>query len=324
MDYNYSICYVLTDNEKKKYTKQLMISLTSLKQHMPYIHVYILMDRDTFEKTNKGEIDSIGENIKIIPIETPTEYSKMLASRYLKTCMRSYIQGDFLYIDTDTVICRAFPFIVAEKSLALAEDRNHPMRECEYTYRHLLNCYMYDDSPYDIRTYSAFYNGGVIWSKDDQVSKVFFADWHTEWTKHNQKIKQDQPALNYVLHFHYSDQVQTLSKDWNFAVGSWPSLIHEVESAYIIHYISFFDKVYLLNDEENLDNEEIIQKVIANPYNGFKPYRIVPISDEYYDFFRRYDELQGAIYSFSKKHPGGYKKICRFVSFISNIMHHKQ
>ena len=320
--YHYSICYVLTDDESKKYTKQMLVSLMSLKKHMPDIHVNILMDVDTYEKVDAAIIYSIGSDISIVSVETPKGYSKVLASRHLKTSIRSHIKGDFLYIDTDTVVCRAFPERISEKSLGFVEDRNRSISECEYTY----NCLKryYSCFPYDIDAYSAFYNGGVIWSRDDQISKRFFSDWHDEWLNENQALmKQDQPSLNYTLHSSYRDHVETLPKAWNFAVGSWPALIHEVTSAYIIHYIYDFDKVFLLCYEENLDNMEVIQGVINHPYTSFVPYRLTLLSDEYHSFYDKRDELQRAVYNFSRRHPGGYRQLCRLASFVRKIRHRR-
>ena len=83
-----------------------------------------------------------------------------------------------------------------------------------------------------------------------------------------------------------------------------------------------YDRVFLLNDEKNLDNEAVIQKVIENPYDALVPYRLSLLSDDYFNFFRKYDALQGALYSFSKKHPVAYQKISDLVSFASKVKNH--
>ena len=318
--HSYSICYVLTDNESGKYTKELLISLASLKKHMPDRPVNILTDVDTYGRLNAEQICGMGRNISIVPVETPKGYSKVLASRHLKTSMRSYIRGDFLFMDTDTVVCRPFPEKVSEKSLGFVEDRNHSIRECEYTYARLKACYI--SYPYDLDRYQAFYNSGVVWSRDDRISEQFFRDWHDEWMNENQELmNQDQPSLNHVLDSRYRDHVETMAKEWNFAVGSWPSMIHEVASAYIIHYIYYFDKVFLLNYDENLDDKEVIQRVIDKPCESFVPYRLTVLSDDYHAFYDKHDSLQRAIYHFSKRHPRGYHGLCRLAYWIVRIRH---
>ena len=320
---DYCVCYVLTDDEKRKYTKQLLISIRSVKKHMPDIPVKILTDIDTYSKLDSNQFRALGRNISLLPIPTPDNYSKALTSRYLKTNLRTFLQGDFLYIDTDTVICKPFPEVISSKSLALVEDRNHSLLDCKYTYEDLTKIYMNGNYPYDIRRYSAFYNGGVIWSKDDEVSRAFFHDWSKEWASNGlEKMNQDQPSLNYIIASSYTDLVETLPKEWNFIIGTRPSIIHQLESAYIIHYINSFDRVFLLNDVKNLDNEAVIQKVIENPYDALVPYRLSLLSDDYFNFFRKYDALQGALYSFSKKHPVAYKKLSDFVSFASRVKNH--
>lgn len=320
---DFFVCYVLTDDEKRKYTKQLLISIRSVKKHMPDIPVKILTDNDTYSMLDQNLFRALGRNISLLPIPTPDNYSKVLTSRYLKTNLRSFIKGDFLYIDTDTVICKPFPEVISSKSLAFVEDRNHSLLDCKYAQDCLTNKYMNGNYPYDIRRYSAFYNGGVIWSKDDEVSKAFFHDWNKEWASNGpKKMHQDQPSLNYIIASSYSDLVETLPKEWNFAIGTYPSIIHQLESAYIIHYIDAFDRVFLLNDEKNLDNEAVIQKVIENPYDALVPYRLSLLSDDYFIFFRKYDALQGALYSFSKKHPVAYQKLSDFVSFASKVKNH--
>ncbi|GHT86405.1 hypothetical protein FACS1894137_11940 [Spirochaetia bacterium] len=96
--------YVLVSDESDYYFEQALMSITSLKMQMPAGFVVLLID-DITEKTLSGkrrDILELVDELKVVEIES--KFNKKARSRWLKTTMREHIQGDFLYIDCDTVI----------------------------------------------------------------------------------------------------------------------------------------------------------------------------------------------------------------------------
>ena len=98
------ILYVLTSTDKDIYMEQLWVSVTSLRMYNPETMVVLLMDKITYEGLigyRAKLLDLIDESI-VVP--TPEGYSQKEMSRYIKTTARQWVKGDFLFIDTDTVI----------------------------------------------------------------------------------------------------------------------------------------------------------------------------------------------------------------------------
>ena len=98
----YKIVYVLTDNENLKYYNELMISLLSVRKHMPDRPVCVLVDPTTYAilQKNNAEIFNLAE---VLSIEVPSDLTQAEKSRYLKVTCRQWIRGDMLFVDTDTV-----------------------------------------------------------------------------------------------------------------------------------------------------------------------------------------------------------------------------
>ena len=98
--------YVLVSKPEDYYYEQLLISVTSLRKHNPNAFVTVLVDNRTNETLCgplRGRIKDLVQNIVVVDFDDNLNNTKR--SRYLKTTMREHIQGDFLFVDCDTVIC---------------------------------------------------------------------------------------------------------------------------------------------------------------------------------------------------------------------------
>ena len=102
------VVYVLVSQESDYYYEMLLLSLFSLRLYHPLgdAEVVVVMDRDTQQRLIDIKADILDEVTPIVP-DIPQGYSTMQRSRFLKTSLRAFITGDFLYLDTDTIICRS-------------------------------------------------------------------------------------------------------------------------------------------------------------------------------------------------------------------------
>ena len=97
--------YVLVSSEDDLYYEQALMSVWSLKFQMPQAHVTVLCD-DLTEKSfcgKRGALKNLATEIRAIPFDAGT--GKAERSRLIETAIPDYADGDFLYIDCDTVIC---------------------------------------------------------------------------------------------------------------------------------------------------------------------------------------------------------------------------
>lgn len=105
------IVYCLVSDNEDYYYEQLLISLCSLRKHNPNAIVEIVCDNDTFATLHDTRSTIYDYNIIVTPVDTPHNWVKIEKSRYLKTNLRKLTKGDYLFIDTDTVICSSLNFI---------------------------------------------------------------------------------------------------------------------------------------------------------------------------------------------------------------------
>lgn len=275
--YKYSLVYVLVDDCTLTYYNLLMKSVLSVRLHMPDISINVLIDKDTviFLDETKTELYNYAY-LKIISV--PDGYDPKEKSRYLKVNARKLIEGDFLYLDTDTVVCRPFPFVISHKSFAVALDQN-----TTFDMVHNPNTYKINEklNILDVSNLKHYFNSGVIWVKDDEFGHTIFSHWYKKWEETRKpNVYYDQPALNYVLLNNIEEyKFGMLENEWNVQVsGSCNSGIRYLIDSYIIHYFVVPDCTFLLGESEYLRlpyNDERILQIIKDPLRAFGVLRLV-------------------------------------------------
>lgn len=230
------IVYVLTSNEKDLLLEQLLLSLYSLRHYNPSSEVYLVVDQDTFS-TIKGPRNAVREYLTdVIAIKTPEEYNNMLRSRWLKTSLREHIKGDYLFIDSDTIItdsleeCDNWNFDIAS-----VIDRHIPVDKAHQYYDLIID--NAKKTGWQFEKNDAFYfNSGVMFVKDNQTTHSFFKKWHEYWIQGiEKKVYQDQPTLGrtnkefgYLMH--------ELNGMWNCQVLA--NGIKFLNNSKIVHYFN--------------------------------------------------------------------------------------
>jgi hypothetical protein len=231
--------YVLVSNSADYYSEQAFLSIYSLKQKTPNAFVSLLVDNQTaeyLENDFKELIKSVNE-FKIVDLDS--KYSNKEKSRILKTTMRQHIDGDFLFIDCDTVICEDLSEIEkCEYDIGCVLDTHVTMDKHSYKQMIIHN---YKQCGFNkCIDYKFHFNSGIIYCKDNHLTRNFFNDWHSLWLiSQKQKIIIDQPSFNYA-HIKNAEIIKELNGEWNC------QLIHGgarfLSTAKIIHYFSSVGK----------------------------------------------------------------------------------
>lgn len=187
--------YVVVANEGNYYFEQMLISALSLKQFNPNANIYVLVDVDTYSfiEQRKQEYETVISGI--IKVETPCGFNNMRKSRFIKTNLRNLIEGDFLFIDTDTAICGDISDVDSlECELGAVPDQHVPIR----LFNPVRNLYDWAKvAGFSVENDNNFYfNSGVIYCKDTQRAKAFFTDWYQFWRQTDEKgLSYDQPSF---------------------------------------------------------------------------------------------------------------------------------
>lgn len=225
-----SIVYTLISDETDYYYEQALISVYSLRLYNPKAMVYIIVDQDTF-KTLSGKRKEIYNYVSsIIPIDVPSDYNKMQRSRYLKTNLRKFINGDYLFIDCDTVICQSLEEVdTLDCELGLVADLNgelllkdtNTIEKCRNA--GFINC---NNQPY--------YNSGVMYVKDTPLTHQFYFEWNKNWLTSKQNgVHFDQPALCQT-NIDLNHPIKVISGIWNCQFKFYG--YHFLSDAKIMHY----------------------------------------------------------------------------------------
>jgi len=226
--------YVLTSNENDFYYEQFLMSATSLKMKMPYAEISLLCDSET-KKNLTGKRDEYKKLItNIISPEAPASMSHIEVSRWLKTSMRHFVQGDFLFIDCDTVVADDLSSVHKLNITAgICLDKHCLISE------HEKGSFITNNDKklgFDSYLSNHHFNSGVIFCRDTPEAHKTFNRWHVLWLLSKEKnILRDQPALNMAI-YENPTLFTELEGTWNCQIA-YNGLPYLADSK-IIHYFA--------------------------------------------------------------------------------------
>lgn len=320
---NTKLVYVVVGSDKDYYVENAWVSAFSAKQHNICIQIYFVTDRSTktYIQDKKERIKDVVD--KFVVVDLPSALNNMQRSRYIKTSLYNYIEGDFLFIDTDTVICDSLSEIdniLNEPNFCIGavNDRHKFMtinkREPSLTEaaKKIDLCFSESDEIY--------FNSGVMLVKKSVNSKLFYQKWHQNWLIGLEKgVSIDQVSLaltNQQLNY----PIKLLSGIWNCQILT--NALKYLCDAKIIHYFatnSITQKPYwFANHESYLELKKTgrftaeMLSHIANPRKAFLDENEIIVGDEL--------ELQkGSIHYLMAKCPFFYKLLKRMANILMSI-----
>jgi len=248
--------YVLTIDETDYYLEQALLSITLLRIHMPNAFVSLLVDDvtgKTLGETTRKNILTLVNEIKVVEIDC--QFDKKARSRWLKTSMRKHIEGNFLYIDCDTIICDNLSDIEKMNVDLGAVWDMHTRFQDNHNKRTIQGRYETAgfDSPFISNEY---FNSGVIFCKNIPVCYDFFGEWHRLWLhSFNNGLMVDMPSLNQA-NCSMNNVIVELGGEWNCQISD-KGAVNYLHSSKIIHYFN----VYKYESPYRLANKDIIKNI---------------------------------------------------------------
>lgn len=264
------IVYSLISSASDYYLEQLMISVYSLRLYNQEVKVSVVTDLSTAQSLVGWRtcIKNMISELKVVAI--PEGYNKMQCSRYLKTNLRKFITGDYLFIDTDTIISDSLAAIDSVKAdIALIADCNADLILTEQAT--VERCKMVGFGDMKGKSY---FNSGVMWVRDTNLTSLFYEEWYKQWQHSVDKgLSLDQPSMNYTNH-QKGDLIKELSGSWNCQIffEGWNCL----PQAKIIHYAGGghqekMQKLYSLVREQGVDTP-FLRSLLESPKIKFYAY----------------------------------------------------
>lgn len=265
------IVYVLVSSGNDIYIEQAYMSIWSCKYYNPDATIVLATDSATKQHLDKY-IAMKGLISEFVIHEFNPDVSNFERSRFLKTSLRSIIEGDFLFVDTDTIFCDTIKEIDGIISdIAMVENLHIPTLESS-PYKNTIYKRLSDFFNIKPNKDCAYYNSGVIYSKDSQVSSDFYNAWHKNWSisKFNPGGIYDQASLLKTV-LEYPDYVHPLGGIYNVQISA---SIKYLYSGKIIHFFNvnlmknvihpFLDKKYYVKIKQYGDLSEDVKDDIIN------------------------------------------------------------
>lgn len=286
------IVYVLVSDSKDYYYEQVLISMFSLKKRNPDAYIVVIVDNltnDSFCGTRE-QIKTLAS--QIIVIDLPLDYTKKIRSRYLKTSTRNIIDGDYLFIDTDTIICDSLDII---DNVSCEIGCVLDMHGLSYSgYAQQWDKDRIDEMNWGECIRAPRYNSGVMLVKDTNKTREFFRLWHKNWIECKEKgIYIDQLALRKT----YCEYpiIEAIEDEWNCMIKNQG--FPYVNKAKIIHY--FYEEKtnnYLISNDGLLNSVKkqgcidcTLEYLIDNP-------KAFLINADQMNFIEKSEVLQRAYY----------------------------
>ncbi|MBO6169303.1 MAG: hypothetical protein J6O51_04950 [Bacteroidales bacterium] len=308
------IVYVLCSTESDVYFEQFLLSLTSLGIHDPDCDVEVVTDGETYRRLQAmGEI--LPERVSLKYVDIPEKgRDGFYNSRWIKTNLRQIVSGDFLYIDTDTVIARPLSGIDnIDADIAAVIDGNGQSRFVDRGERKKL-----DDAGMHGLGEGPYFNGGVFLVRDTAASHAFFSTWHSSWQKMVDAGARlyDQASL-FKTNLESGQLIRELPGEWNVQTCH-DAAAHYFKEAKVIHYyaaLHTFDQIIIEHIKDNGGRLDAIARDLASGplRNGIDIYRQKSFKGR---LLYPYSELLYRL----KNHPRLYLSVLHFVNDFANML----
>lgn len=286
------IVFSVVSGKKGIYLAQAMVAAYSCRRHNPDATILLVVDQDTATVIEE-ECSNIKKYVsEVVVVETPKTYSNMLRSRYLKTTLRQNIEGDFLFIDTDTVIADSLASADDIKGDVCAVIDIHTLVSEHFRQDYIMKTLSFVDlNLSDLR--DRYFNSGVMYVKDSPMSHRLFNLWYKYWLESlTNGSGVDQPALA-KANKECGYAITELDGAWNCQLAH--NYINYLSKAKILHYFNANDtKSYKLQDVSVLkevaecgDVPQWLAKDLENPKSLFAKHNVVAYGEDM-QFLRTY------------------------------------
>ena len=260
------LVYVLTCAPEATYIEQALMSVYSARHYNLDAHIVLMVD----DKTNallvgkRGEIlNYISEKI-VVPFEDES-LTPMYRSRWIKTQVRQLIKGDFLFIDSDTIVQKSLVDIdTYECEVGAVLESHLPVSEfCDSLHRRAkeLNATI----GVDIDAEEKYFSSGVLLVKDTKKAHKLYELWHLYWKEGIEiGLKIDQPSLAKARR-EVGYIIRQIPDSFNCILFTRPIFIRE---AHILHIAAYQNPSFLFMDrvlnyvKENGLNEWLKQMIL--------------------------------------------------------------
>lgn len=234
------IAYVVCSTNDDVYFEQALVSAWSYKYYNPKGNTVLVCDQDTAETFALGIRKQYLELYDEVVVHTvDSNFSMMERSRIIKTNLRNIIEGDYLFVDTDTVICGELSYIddfsinlgAVYDQHCLIKDNISGGKWQETEMKRLYSI--------DVTMENEFFNSGVMFVRDTKENRTFYKKWNENWFygRNQLSYRRDQMPL-FKTNIESGHLIQELSGSLNCQVMASIKYLHKAD---IVHFFNNFD-----------------------------------------------------------------------------------
>lgn len=270
------LVYVLTCAPEATYIEQALISIWSARYHNPDAHIVLLVDDNTYELLvgTRAKVWEYVTECKVI--KAPAEYNVMQISRWLKTNVRDLVDGDFLFIDCDTVVAQSLSKLDDfQCEIGAVLDTHRPVRELNpQEQRNIIS--FAEKCGWDFNEIEYYFSSGVLFVKDTLSTHAFYHKWH-DYYNHSSScgINIDQISLERTRQD--IPIIQHIDDIWNTIMFIRPRFIAQAK---IIHFAS-------LNNNSFLFSKRVLRYIRENGLTPYIKYYILHPMESYLPYMKK-------------------------------------
>jgi len=264
------VVFVITSQGRDFYSAMLRVAIVSLRATNPFVTIVVVCDPLTEINLKKYKDPVISQLDLLIVMDTPSG-SDSFKSRFLKTTLRSVVDGPFLFLDVDVFVRGSLADIFLINA------------DISAAYNHSMKHFNHQIWAHDLSTLkglrwlseeSMYFNSGVVFFNDTPAAKKFVVEWHRLWQEslNYSGRHEDQPAFYRAIHETGID-ILAMSDRYNAQFKFNPSVS---EGAIIWHYYASLNKKPTTYIEklvcQLMDGSDIDNKVIKHIINSDNPW----------------------------------------------------
>ena len=268
------LVYVLTCAPEATYIEQALISIWSARYHNPDAHIVLLVD-DLTNQLLVGKRAEVLEYITekvVVPFED-INATMMYRSRWIKTSVRQLVEGNFLFIDCDTIVVQSLAEVDQfDLEIGAVLDNHRPISKFDVLERNSIIARA-NTLNWDFRELERYYSSGVLFVKESKNTHQFYQLWHKNYLHSSQfGVSIDQISMERAKQ--EISIISDIDDTWNTIMFVRPKFI---EQARIIHFPSLDNNSFLfckrvLEYVKNNGLTDYIKYYVLHPIQSYLPY----------------------------------------------------
>ena len=269
-----NIAYILISTPNDTFYEQTAVSVMTLRKVMPNVNVYILVDEDTKSTFTEKRTTLEKYNVNIVTIDVPKKFNNRDRSRFIKTSMNKYLPDNFIFIDSDTIICDNFNSLDTTIDIGMVLNRHlkvseSPVKDFLDKCAKKLN--------YHLDFEDKHFNSGMIVVNKSEKSDALFALWHELWNESREKSNGtvfDQTSLN-EANYRLNGAITEIDGIWNCQINRNCRCMPYIHDAKVLHLFTS-PKMHIHDMAKNEIIKSVLEpehpeldRILANPKAAF-------------------------------------------------------